>query len=138
MPRLFPRKSSASDRRRRLGSGVVVVVVVFNATRLQVISHRAEIAVTRLLGATNSFIHKPYYYTGALLGLLAGGLALGMIAASLQPLNKAIAEFAKLYASEFHLAPLGIVQSAILLAVSMLLGLAGVFLSVRRQLARAS
>ena len=118
--------------------GVVVVVVVFNATRLQVISHRAEISLTRLLGATNSFIHKPYYYTGALLGLLAGALALGMIAASLQPLNKAIAEFAKLYASEFHLAPLGIAQSAILLAVSMLLGLVGVFLSVRRQLAKAS
>ncbi|MCH8621364.1 permease-like cell division protein FtsX [Undibacterium sp. TS12] len=117
---------------------VVVIVVVFNATRLQVISHQAEISVTRLLGATNSFIHKPYYYTGALLGLLAGGMALGMIAASLHPLNKAIAEFAKLYASEFHLLPLGIVQSLILLAVSMVLGLIGVFLSVRRQLARAS
>ncbi|MFZ6656415.1 cell division protein FtsX [Undibacterium sp. TJN19] len=117
---------------------VVVVVVVFNATRLQVISHQAEIAVTRLLGATNSFIHKPYYYTGALLGLLAGCLALGLIAASLQPLNRAIAEFAKLYASEFHLAPLGSIPSVILLAVSMLLGLMGAFLSVRRQLARAS
>ncbi|MFZ6719141.1 cell division protein FtsX [Undibacterium sp. Ji49W] len=117
---------------------VVVVVVVFNATRLQVISHQSEIAVTRLLGATNSFIHKPYYYTGALLGLLAGGVALGLIAASLQPLNRAIAEFAKLYASEFHLQPLGLLPSLLLLAVSMLLGLVGVWLSVRRQLARAS
>ncbi len=117
---------------------IVVIVVVFNATRLQVISHQSEIAVTRLLGATNGFIHKPYYYTGAFLGLLAGGLALGIIAACLQPLNQAIAEFAKLYASEFHLQALGIVQSLILLAASMLLGLTGVFLSVRRQLARAS
>jgi len=81
--------------------GVVVIVVVFNATRLQVISHQAEISVTRLLGATNSFIHRPYYYTGALLGLMAGAMALGVIAASLQPLNQAIADFAKLYASEF-------------------------------------
>ena len=118
--------------------GVVVIVVVFNATRLQVISHQAEISVTRLLGATNSFIHRPYYYTGALLGLLAGALALGAIAASLQPLNQAIADFAKLYASEFRLTPLGIVPSLALLAFSMLLGLCGAYLSVRRQLARAS
>lgn len=118
--------------------GVVVIVVVFNATRLQVISHQAEISVTRLLGATNSFIHRPYYYTGALLGLLAGSLALAAIAASLQPLNQAIAEFAKLYASEFRLVPLGILPSLMLLGVSMLLGLAGAYLSVRRQLARTN
>jgi cell division transport system permease protein len=116
--------------------GGVVVVVVFNATRLQVLSHQAEISVTRLLGATNSFIHKPYYYTGALLGSLAGCVALALIAISLQPLNQAIAEFAKLYASEFHLSPLGILPSAALLGLSTLLGLCGAYLSVRRQLSR--
>jgi cell division transport system permease protein len=116
--------------------GGVVVVVVFNATRLQVLSHQTEISVTRLLGATNSFIHKPYYYTGALLGSLAGCVALALIAISLQPLNQAIAEFAKLYASEFHLSPLGILPSAALLGLSTLLGLCGAYLSVRRQLSR--
>lgn len=118
--------------------GVVVIVVVFNATRLQVISHQAEIAISRLLGATNAFIHRPYYYAGGLLGLFAGGLALGIIALCLFPLNQSIAEFAKLYASEFRLVPLGIIPSLILLGCSVLLGLAGVFLSVRRQLSRAS
>lgn len=115
---------------------VVVIVVVFNATRLQVISHQAEISVSRMLGATNSFIHKPYYYTGAMLGVLAGGLALGLVALSLQPLNQAIAEFAKLYASEFHLSPLGLLPSLCLIAVSKILGLCGAYLSVRRQLSK--
>jgi len=116
---------------------VVVVVVVFNATRLQVLSHQAEISIVRLLGASNSYIRKPYYYTGALLGLLAASLALGMIAIALQPLNRAIAEFAKLYASEFHLAPLGLLPSLALLGSSAVLGLIGAFLSVRRQLTRS-
>jgi cell division transport system permease protein len=115
---------------------VVVIVVIFNATRLQVISHQAEISVSRMLGATNSFIHKPYYYTGAMLGVLAGGLALGLVALSLQPLNQAIAEFAKLYASEFHLSPLGILPSLGLILISKLLGLCGAYLSVRRQLSK--
>ncbi|MBR7800753.1 cell division protein FtsX [Undibacterium fentianense] len=116
---------------------VVVIVVIFNATRLQVISHQAEISVSRMLGATNSFIHKPYYYTGAMLGVLAGCLALGLVALSLQPLNQAIAEFAKLYASEFHLSPLGIFPSLALILISKILGLCGAYLSVRRQLAKS-
>lgn len=116
---------------------VVVIVVVFNATRLQVVSHQAEISVTRLLGASNAFIQRPYFYTGALLGLIAALLALMLIALGLQPLNQAIAEFAKLYASEFRLVPLGLLPSLALLAVAMLLGLCGAWLSVRRQLARA-
>ena len=115
---------------------VVVIVVVFNATRLQVISHQAEISVSRLLGATNSFIHKPYYYTGAMLGVLSGGLALGIVALALIPLNQAVAEFAQLYASEFHLSPLAWLPSLALLFISKLLGLFGSYLSVRRQLAK--
>lgn len=115
---------------------VVVIVVVFNATRLQVISHQAEISVSRMLGATNSFIHKPYYYTGALLGVLAGALALGIVALALIPLNQAIAQFAQLYASEFHLSPLAWLPSLALILLSKLLGLFGSYLSVRRQLAK--
>lgn len=115
---------------------VVVIVVVFNATRLQVISHQAEISVSRMLGATNGFIHKPYYYTGAMLGVLSGGLALGIVALALIPLNQAIAEFAQLYASEFHLSPLALLPSLALLLISKLLGLFGSYLSVKRQLAK--
>jgi cell division transport system permease protein len=115
---------------------MVVVVVVFNATRLQVISHQAEISVTRLLGATNSFIHGPYYYTGASLGFLAGCTAMALIAISLGPLNQSIAQFARLYASEFHMTPLALLPSLALLALSTCLGLFGAFLSVRRQLSR--
>jgi cell division transport system permease protein len=116
--------------------GVVVIAVVFNTIRLQVLTQKEEIAVSKLLGATNDFIHRPFYYTGALLGLAAGAVALGAVALALKPLNTAIAEFARLYASEFQLAalpPLGIIG---LLALSAGLGLAGAMLSVRRHLAK--
>ena len=115
--------------------GTVVVAVVFNTIRLQVLTQRDEIAVSRLLGATDNFIHRPFYYTGALLGLAAGTVALGAVALSLRPLNGAIAEFARLYASEFQLAPLGVAGIAALLAVSATLGLLGAMLSVQRHLA---
>ncbi len=116
--------------------GVVVVAVVFNTIRLQVMTQREEIEVSRLVGATDSFICRPFYYTGALLGLIAGGVALIAVALALNPLNTAIADFARLYASEFRLAPLDLIPTLILLAASAFLGLLGALLSVQRHLAR--
>ena len=116
--------------------GVVVIAVVFNTIRLQVLTQREEIAVSKLLGATDNFIHRPFYYTGALLGLCAGTVALGAVALALRPLNTAIAEFARLYASEFQLATLPPLGMAALLAISAGLGLVGAMLSVQRHLAR--
>ncbi|QYF94401.1 permease-like cell division protein FtsX [Massilia sp. PAMC28688] len=116
--------------------GMVVIAVVFNTIRLQVLTQREEIAVSKLLGATDNFIHRPFYYTGALLGLCAGAVALGAVVLSLRPLNTAIAEFAKLYASQFQLVPLHPLAMALLLAISAFLGLLGAMLSVQRHLAR--
>ena len=116
--------------------GVAVIAVVFNTIRLQVMQQRDEISISKLIGATDTFIHRPFYYTGALLGLCAGALALGAVALALQPLNTAIAEFARLYASEFQLVPLAPLPMAGLLAVSAGLGLIGAFLCVQRHLAR--
>lgn len=116
--------------------GVVVVAVIFNTIRLQVMTQRDEIEVCRMFGATDAYIYRPFYYTGALLGLAAGGAALGAVALSLHPLNDAIADFARLYASEFRLAPLGTTATVTMLATSAGLGLVGALLSVRRHLAR--
>ena len=116
--------------------GTVVIAVVFNTVRLQVLTQKEEIAVSKLLGATDNFIHRPFYYTGALLGLCAGAVALGAVALALRPLNTAIGEFARLYASDFQLMPLPPLAVAALLALSAGLGLVGAMLSVQRHLAR--
>ena len=118
--------------------GMVVIAVVFNTIRLQVLTQKDEIAVSKLIGATDVFIHRPFYYTGALLGLAAGAVALGAVALALRPLNVAIAEFARLYASEFQLSALPPLGVAALLALSAGLGLVGAILSVQRHLARLS
>lgn len=118
--------------------GVVVVAVVFNTIRLQVMTQREEIEVCRMFGATDAFICRPFYYMGALLGVTAGAVALGVVALALQPLNSAVADFARLYASEFRLVPLDFPSTAALLAISAGLGLLGALLSVKKHLARLS
>ncbi|NDC07895.1 MAG: FtsX-like permease family protein [Oxalobacteraceae bacterium] len=116
----------------------VVLAVVFNTIRLQAYTQMEEISVTRLLGATDAFISRPFYYLGGLLGLCAGILALLTVATGLSMINVSVEELAKLYGAKFSLSPLDVRSSALLLLVSVVLGVVGAGLSVRRALRLAA
>lgn len=115
-----------------LGSGLVAIT--FSIVRMQVITQRAEIEVSRLLGATEAFIRRPFLYQGFLLGLGGGGVAWLLVGASTVWLRAPMAELAGLYDLNFALAPLGGVESAVLLACAAGLGWLGAGFSLRQSL----
>ncbi len=115
----------------------VVLAVVFNTIRLQVLTQHEEIGVSRLLGATNAFVARPFYYTGGLLGLCAGGLALLAVLGALALLNTSVTQLAQLYGSSFRLDPLNPATVLMLMLASGALGVVGAALSVRRALQSA-
>jgi cell division transport system permease protein len=86
-----------------LGVAIVVLATVFNTVRLQALTQREEIAVARLVGATEAFVRRPFLYLGALTGLLSSGLAIIAAWAALQPLNTAINRLAVSYGTELAL-----------------------------------
>ncbi len=113
---------------------LAVIAVAFNTIRLQVMNLKDEIEVSRLLGATDTFVYRPFYYSGALLGLCAGLVAWGTVSLSLRPLNAAIADFARLYASEFKIGMLPWEALVVFLSFAAVLGMLGAVLSVRQHL----
>ncbi|WP_354623546.1 FtsX-like permease family protein [Psychromonas sp. MME2] len=42
-----------------------VLLIISNTIRLNILNQRAEIEVLKLVGATNSFIQRPFLYVGA-------------------------------------------------------------------------
>ena len=52
--------------------GTVSIIIIFNMTRLSVFARRKEIAIMRIVGATNSFIKTPFLVEGMFIGLLSG------------------------------------------------------------------
>ena len=54
---------------------VVSMFIISNTIRLTTYDRREEIAIMKIVGATNSFIRWPFVYEGFLMGLIAAGLA---------------------------------------------------------------
>lgn len=115
--------------------GVALVIVTFNTIRLQILTQRAEIAVSRLLGATDAFIRRPFYWFGGLQGLLGGAVALGVVWAVVLALRAPVAELAQTYGAVFRLSGPGWIESLAILGFAVLLGWLGSAVSVRRHLA---
>src|SRR5690606_7583242 len=86
-----------------LGVALVVLATVFNTVRMQALAQREEIAVARLVGATESFVRRPFLYLGALTGLLASFAAIALSALALKPLNNALAQLAQSYGAQLVL-----------------------------------
>ncbi len=139
----WARRLEAGLKVARLAVGLVatlfafaLVAVTFNTIRLQILTRREEIEVSKLIGATDPFIRRPFLYFGALQGLAGGIAAWAMVWAGVQFLNGALAELAQLYDAQFALRHLGLEDSVSLLVFSAGLGWFGSWLSVSQHLAR--
>ncbi len=107
-----------------------LVAVTFNTIRLQVLAQAAEIEVARMIGATDGFIRRPFYYFGALQGALGGLLAALLIAVALRQLAGPVGELAALYGGAFTLKGPGALDVAVLSGAGAFLGWLGAQLSV--------
>lgn len=114
--------------------GFALIAIIGNTIRLQILTQREEIEVSRLIGATSRFIRRPFLYAGALYGLIGGIGAWLMLAATLWLFNQSVADLAKLYASDFHLLMPAPDFTLTLVGGSTLLGWLGSFLAVNRAL----
>jgi len=113
---------------------LALVAVTFNTIRLQILTRRDEIEVSKLIGATNPFIRRPFLYLGALQGLGGGCAAWAIVTLAMIVLNVQLAELTTLYGTAFKLQPLTAADSAVLLLFSAALGWLGAWLSVSRHL----
>lgn len=115
---------------------IALLAISGNAIRAQVLSRRDEIHVSRLIGATNRYIRRPFLYLGAVQGLL-GGLAAGcVLAIAGWMLRTPVGNLADLYGSTFQLQPPTGTEIALVLGLTTLFGWLGAWISVTRTLSQ--
>lgn len=114
--------------------GLAVILIVGNTIRLDIEGRRTEIEVSKLIGATDRFIRRPFLYYGAGYGLVGGLLAWLLVSLSLGLLAGPVRHLAGLYGSGFTLSGEGLTGALLLLAGGALLGWLGAWLAVARHL----
>ena len=117
--------------------GLTVLLVVGNTIRLDIENRKEEIRVTRLIGATNAYIRRPFIYGGIWFGLFGGIFSLVIVQLALLFLVKPVNELAALYGSSFTLSGLDVPMTLEILVASSLLGIIGAWLAVGRYLWKA-
>lgn len=113
---------------------VAIIAIMFNTIRLQILTKRDEIEISKLIGATDSFIHRPFLYFGTIQGL-AGGIAAWLIVTLfIGALNEELGVLAGMYEVDIHLQHLSLQDSLSLLLFSAWLGWLGARISVANHL----
>jgi len=124
------------DRLRQLAAAVglvvgaafaiVAIIIIGTTIRMAVLQRSREIAIMRLVGATDGFVRRPFLIQGAIKGMLGGLVAIGLSFAAYAMIDRWLIQ-AAFFSREQALAIVGF---------GTLIGLFGSSVSVGRHLRR--
>jgi len=116
--------------------GVAIIVIIGNTIRLDIENRRDEIEVTKLIGATNAFVRRPFVWTGFWYGLFGGLMALALVYSGLYMLDGPVARLSGLYQSNIAIASLSLAEGSAIIGIGIFLGLCGSWLTAARHMRR--
>ncbi|HLX53054.1 MAG TPA: FtsX-like permease family protein, partial [Aquella sp.] len=115
----------------QIAFSVILVIVIYNLIRLQMLLRQDEIIVSRLIGASDSFIMRPLAYYAVLQIIIATAGAIYMTNLFVIYLNNMFANLGNLFGSNFRLYPLDYIQMLQISGILVIFGIFAVFLAVR-------
>jgi cell division transport system permease protein len=101
---------------------------------LELHHRRDEVIIAKLVGATDSFIQRPFLYTGFWIGCISGVVAWFIVTIIWLILRQPVEALSDLYGGNYHLKFFTFTDTLKLLTISSLLGVAGSWAAVKCQL----
>jgi len=115
---------------------IVLLVVIGNTIRLQTLTYKDEIEVSKLIGATNAFIQRPFMYTGMLYGLGGGLITISLLKLSVFGLNKALFKLVSVFGTDITFKDLPYEYYLYILILAMFVGLISSYISANNSIRR--
>ena len=115
---------------------IVLLVVIGNTIRLQTLTYKDEIEVSKLIGATNAFIQRPFMYTGMLYGLGGGLITISLLKLSVFGLNKALFKLVSVFGTDITFKGLPDEYYLYILILAMFVGLISSYISANNSIRR--
>ena len=116
--------------------GTAIIIIIGNTIRLDIQNRREEIEVTKLIGASNAFVRRPFLWSGFWYGLCGGLLAVGLVHYGLYLLEQPVARLAGLYQSGIVVVSLSAKETLTVIGIGIVLGLTGSWFAVARHMRR--
>lgn len=114
---------------------IALLVIIGNTIRMQILTQKDEIEVSKLMGATSSFIRIPFLYAGIFYGLFGGLLAILIIAIVIGGFNYSVSQVSMLYNSDFRLSLFDDQLYLGIIGLATFIGWFGSYLAVTRSIA---
>ena len=118
--------------------GTAVAFIVGHLIRLQVLTHREEIEVSQLVGATAADVRRPFLYHGAAQGFLAGAFAVALATGLAAWAGYELRVLTPDYATELKVVFLPPMETLAVVVAAAALGLGGAWAAVGREVRRFS
>ena len=116
--------------------GLGALLIISNTMRLSIANKKDEIIIINRVGGTNTFIRRPFLYSGFIQGLLGALLAWGLIKLGINWLNEPVKHLAELYASDYQLAGLPYLVEIGILVLGGVLGWLASWITVSLHLSK--
>lgn len=113
---------------------VALVLITGNAIRMQILTRRDEIEVAKLIGATDSFIRRPFLHAAIVQGALGGGVAVLVVCGLVSYVNPALIDLANSYGQTVSLLIPDWLTILIVCAITSILCVVGAVFAVARYL----
>lgn len=113
---------------------VAFVLVAHNTIRLQILSRKEEIEITKLLGAPASFIRRPFLYQAAWQSLLSTAISIGLCAWLMRASQPLINQIFRPYGLNIEWRFFHAWEILMVLAVVSALGISGAWLATQQHL----
>jgi cell division transport system permease protein len=105
--------------------GGAVLFIIGNTIRLELHNRREEVVIAKLVGATNSFIRRPFLYTGFWIGFISGVSAWFIVTTMMLILRQPVEKLSGLYEGSFHMLFFNFTETLALIGISSALGILG-------------
>jgi len=114
----------------------VLIIVISNTIRLQTLTYQDEIEVSRLIGATNSFIRRPFTYTGIIYGFGGGLITLGILKVIVIIFNLITHRIEDFFGGQIVIQNFNLEESILIIFTAMLAGWLASFIAAKQAIYR--
>lgn len=113
---------------------LAIGLIIANVIRWEVTSRHSEIEIIKLVGASDTYVRRPFLYSGFWLGLIGSVVALIIVTICSWLIQQSTSKLSALFGSDFQLTSLSIGLAGLIILTASLLGIGAAWVAVTHKL----